>query len=521
MKIERTKNAARNIIFGSVLKIYQILIPFIMRTTILYLLGVQYLGLNSLFTSILQVLNLAELGVGSAMVYSMYEPITKDDTKTICALMKLYQFYYRVIGIVIAIIGLIMLPFIPKLISGNIPSEVNIYVLYLLNLGATIISYWLFAYKNCILNAYQRIDINSKISLCLSTVQYIVQLFVLIVLKNYYVYLCVTLCTQAVTNIVTAVIVTRMYPQYKPEGALEPEEVRAINRRIKDLFTSKIGGVIVNSADTIVISAFLGLTMLAVYQNYFYILNSIITVVAIIFHSCTAGIGNSIIVETREKNFKDLNKFTFIICWISGFCAAALLCLYQPFMEIWVGEQYKLAFSAVICLCIYYFVYEINQLLNTYKDAAGIWHEDRFRPLVTALSNLVMNLIMVQFIGIYGVILSTVLSTVFIGMPWLLYNLFTVLFEKKYLSSYLKNLARYVVTTVFACGITYLICSFIEVPKWGGLVIKGMICCMIPNVIYGITYRRLPEFEQSIQLVDKMTKGKIPLGKYILKKELA
>lgn len=511
MKIQRTKNATRNIIFGSILKVYQIVVPFAMRTAMLYLLGVQYLGLNSLFVSILQVLNLAELGVGSAMVYSMYKPIVEDDTETICSLMKLYRLYYRIIGLVIAVIGLILLPFIPNLISGKVPVDINVYVLYLLNLGTTVLSYWLFAYKNCLLDAHQRIDMSSKISLCMTTIQYLLQLLVLIFLKNYYIYLIVALFTQAMTNIVTSIVVSRMYPQYKPDGKLNHTEVKTINNRIRDLFTSRLGGVIVNSADTIVISAFLGLTMLAVYQNYFYILSSIIAFVSIIFNSCTAGIGNSIIVETKEKNFNDLKKFTFIISWIAGFCACCLLCLYQPFMNIWVGEKYELGFSAVICFCIYYFVYEINQLLNMYKDAAGIWHEDRFRPLVTALSNLAMNLIMVKFIGVYGVILSTVLSMLFVGMPWLLHNLFTVLFEKKYLSIYLKKLSVYIIITLINCSITYFLCNFIHLSKWPELIVKGCICCIIPNVVFFLAYRKMSEFAQSVQLAVKMTRGKLLL----------
>lgn len=513
MKIQRTKNATRNIVFGSVLKIYQIAVPFIMRTAMLYLLGVQYLGLNSLFTSILQVLNLAELGVGSAMVFSMYKPIIEDDTKTICALMKLYRLYYRIIGLVIALAGLLLLPFIPKLISGKVPEDIDIYILYLLNLGTTVLSYWLFAYKNCLLNAYQRVDMSSKISLCMTTIQYVLQLFVLIFFKNYYIYLIVSLFTQAMTNIVTSIVVSRMYPQYKPDGKLDHTEVKTINNRIRDLFTSRVGGVIVNSVDTIVISAFLGLTILAVYQNYFYILSSIIAFVSIIFNSCTAGIGNSIIVESQKKNFNDLKKFTFIISWIAGFCTSCLLCLYQPFMKIWVGEKYELGFNVVICFCIYYFVYEINQLLNMYKDAAGMWHEDRFRPLVTALSNLAMNLIMVQFIGVYGVILSTVLSMFLVGMPWLLHNLFTVLFERKYLSIYLSKLFLYVIIVMIACSITYFACSFVHLTKWPELIIKGIICCIIPNVVFFVAYRKMPEFTQSMQLVDNMTKGKLPFIK--------
>lgn len=508
-KIERTKNAIRNIIFGVVFKVYQLIVPFLMRTAMIYLMGVQYLGLNSLFASILQVLNLAELGVGSAMVYSMYKPIAEDNEFYICALMKMYRTYYRVIGLVIAIVGLTLTPLIPQLIKSDLPSELNIYTLYLLNLSVTVLSYWLFAYKNSLLQAHQRTDITSKVAMLTSTIQYALQILVLIAFKNYYAYVIVALATQALTNIITAVVATKMYPHYKPVGKLPKQTVKEINHRIRDLFTSKIGAVIVNSADTIVISAFLGLTVLAVYQNYFYILNSIIGFVAIIFGACTAGIGNSIIVETKEKNFNDLKKFTFIISWIAGFCTVCLLCLYQPFMEIWVGKDLKLEFSAVVCFCIYYFIYEINALLNTYKDAAGIWHEDRFRPLVTACSNLIMNLIMVQFWGIYGVILSTVLSTVFVGMPWLLHNLFTILFTKKELTAYLKRLVIYVLATFLCCIVTYEICQLIYLPKWQLLAIRGVICCIVPNIIYFLCYCKIPEFKQSIQLVDKITKGKI------------
>ena len=181
MKIERTKNATRNIIYGVILKIYQLLGPFILRTIFIYTLGVKYLGLNSLFNSILSVLNLAELGVGSALIFSMYKPIAENDTEKICALMNLYKLYYRIIGLVILVIGLILVPFIPNLISGSVPKDINIYVLYLMNLCATVLSYWMFAYKTCLFGAHQRNDIISKITMVSSTLQYIVQAILLIV----------------------------------------------------------------------------------------------------------------------------------------------------------------------------------------------------------------------------------------------------------------------------------------------------------------------------------------------------
>lgn len=518
MKIERTKNATRNIIFGTILKVYQILVPFLMRTAMIYFMGVEYLGLSSLFTSILQVLNLAELGVGSAMVFSMYKPIVDDDTSTICALMRLYRLYYRVIGCVIACVGLGLTPFIPNLIKSDLPTELNVYVLYLLNLGATVLSYWLFAYKNALFSAHQRTDMTSKITLGTNTFQYLTQLIIIIFIKDYYLYVLVTLFTQAMTNILTAVAATKMYPNYKPIGQLEKGMVRNINHRIRDLFTSKLGTVIISSADTVVISAFLGLTLLAVYQNYYYILTALTGIITIIFQACTAGIGNSLAVETEEKNYNDLKKFTFLIMWLVGVCMCCLLCLYQPFMEIWVGKELMLNYSAVICFCLYFFITEINQLLNTYKDAGGIWHEDRFRPLVTGLANITMNLITVQFWGIYGVILSTVLSMLFVGMPWLLHNLFTVLFRREWAKKYIIKLMYYTLIVGTSCVICYFVCSLLSFSSlWLTFFIRALVCFGISNILYLTIYHRTVEFKQCIRLVDKMTGYKLKLEKRLVR----
>ncbi|MEI3161835.1 MAG: polysaccharide biosynthesis protein [Lachnospirales bacterium] len=512
-KFERTKNATRNTIFGLILKVYQIFIPFFMRTAMIYCMGVEYLGLNSLFSSILQVLNLAELGVGSAMVYSMYKPIAEDNKKTVCALMNLYKLYYRIIGTVILVVGLIICPFIDMFIKSGVPADINVYVLYLMNLGATVLSYWLFAYKNCLLSAHQRVDITIKITLITNTILYLIQFFILFIVKNYYFYVAVIMLMQAITNIVTAFRVDKMYPNFRAKGKLSIEEIRDINSRVRDLFISKIGTVILNSVDTIVVSTFLGLATLVIYQNYYYIVGSIIGVIGVVFYSCNAGVGNSIVVETEEKNFNDFNKFTFIIIWVSGVCLACLLCLFQPFMEVWVGKKLMLNFMAVICFCAYFYIWEIHAVFYLYKDAAGIWNSDRFRTLITAIVNLIMNLVMVQFWGIYGVILSTVISMVFVGMPWLLHNLFKYVFNIKYLRGYLFKLFKYTINTIAVTFITYLICSFINGNLIYILVIRGVISVIFPNLLFYFLYRKNIEFREMIILFDNMTKGKIKLFK--------
>lgn len=511
MKIERTKNASRNILYGLILKLIQVFLPFLMRSVMTYFMGIKYLGLNSLFTSVLQVLNLAELGVGSAMVYSMYKPISEDDHVTICALMRLYRLYYRFIGLVVLIGGLVIIPVLPKLISGEVPPDINIYVIYLLNLSATVLSYWLFAYKNSLLNGHQRQDVASKVTTVTNLLQYALQFLVLCLFKSYYLYLIVILLSQIATNIITSIVVSRMYPSYHPEGKLDEQEVKQINQRIRDLFTSKIGSVVLNSADTIVISAFLGLTSLAIYQNYYFIITSVIGFVAIIFNACTAGIGNSLIVETKEKNFKDLSKFTFLISWIAGVCSCCFICMFQPFMELWMGKEHMLPFGAVICLTVYYYLYEINQLLITYKDAGGIWRQDRFRPLITSAVNLGMNLFLVQFWGIYGVILSTVIAFVSVGMPWLFHNLFTLLFDKQHFMPYFKNILFYFLISALACLISCALCFLIP---WNGiiqLILCLLISIVVSNVLFLLVYRKRIEFKEALQLADRMTKGKIKL----------
>lgn len=517
MKIERTKNATRGIAFGGIMKLYQMIVPFCMRTALIYFMGVQYLGLNSLFTSVLQVLNLAELGVGNAMVFSMYKPIAEDDHEKICALMGLYRTYYRIIGLIVGMVGLILTPFIPNLIKGDVPAELDIYVLYLLNLAVTVLTYWLFAYKNSLLLAHQRTDITSILTLVTNTLQYGIQLFVLIFTKNYYHYVIALLITQIINNLLTAYVVERMFPQYKPSGKMDETERKKINQRIKDLFTGKLGAVLINSGDTIVISAFLGLKELAVYQNYNFIMVSIIGFIEIIINSIMAGLGNSFVTDTKEKNYADLEKFTFMFMWLTGWCACCFLCLYQIFMKIWVGPDLMLGFSAVVLFSIYFIVYEINRLLTTYKDAAGLWHEDRFRPLITAIVNLTINLLLVRQLGIYGIKIATVSSMLFVGQPWLLFNMFTVVFEKKRAKGYILRLLSYVCITLFAGTVTYFVCELVALGDLAALVVKALICFVVPNVIFVISYYKNPQFRKSVAMVDKITKNKLHLEKMLFK----
>ena len=518
MKIERTKNASKNMVFGFLNRIQQTVLPFLMRTIMIVYMGEQYLGLNSLFTSILHILNLAELGVGHAMIYSMYKPIADDDESTICALMGLYRKYYRIIGLVIATVGLALTPAIPYLIKGSIPSELNIYVLYLLNLGVTVLTYWLFAYKNSLMQAHQRMDVISKITMITNVSQCVLQVVVLVVFRNYYLYMVIALLTQIATNIGTAIVANRMYPKYKPRGKLSVEKTKSINKKIRDLFTSKMGGAIIGPGDTVVISAFLGLSVLAIYQNYYFIMTAVIGIVEMILQSIMAGVGNSLVTETNKKNYDDFKKFTFLYLWMIGIGCCCFLSMYQPFIELWVGAERKLEDGMVICFASYFLIYTAYRLMNLYKDAAGLWHHDRWRPLITGICNVGLNLIWVQWWGVYGVILSTIVSILVVGMPWLLHNLFHSIFEKEKMWEYIGLVACFAALTVVSGGVTWWLCGFVTGNLWLVIIVRAAISVVVSNIVFLIALHRAKQFGPAVQMVDALTKNKLKLGKLFLRR---
>lgn len=493
MKIHRIKNTIMGTVWGSVQKIISIIFPFIIRTVFIKTLGVNYLGLNSLFASILQVLNLTELGISSALVFSMYKPIVEDDIDKICALMNLYKICYRIIGLVILGAGILLVPLIPYFIKGAIPPDINIYVLYFMNLGATVLSYWLFAYRNSLFNAHQRMDVISIITSIINLVTYVLQIVCLLNFHNYYLYLSVNILSQIMLNVVTAIVSKKFYPKYSAKGYVEREERKEIFKKVRDLFSAKIGGVINHSADSIVISSFLGIQILAVYQNYYYIVSTLLAFFMVFYNACDAGIANSLIVKNTDDNRKLLyyiNHFSFSVL---NFCFSALICLYQPFMEMWVGKQYLLDYSMVILFAVYLIAEVAPRTLVTFKDAGGIWRSDRFRPLIVATVNLIINIILVNIVGIKGVLISTIFSLLVVGYPWLIFNINHNLFYIN-IKQYLLRLLEYMIIICLCSVCTYQICKVINGQNLLLICfIRMVICCLVSNVLFYIFFRKTNE----------------------------
>ena len=498
MKLDRTKNATRNIVFDGALEMMNMLFPFAIRSVMLHYLGTEYLGLNGLFKSLLMFLNLAELGVGSAMVFSMYKPIAEDDTFTICALLRLYRTLYRIIGLAIAAVGLLLMPVLRNLIKGDLPAGMNLYILYLMNLGNTVMTYWLFAYKSSLLQAHQRRDVISKVSLAVRLTEYVLKILILVYTRNYYLYLSVQLLCQLAVNLLTAVCATKMYPRYVPEGKLSKEKTLDVFRRVRDLFTSKLSATVFDAADTLVISAFMGLTALALYQNYYFIITALRMMLIVVLNACMAGVGNKLVMESKEANYRDLEKISLLFLWVLGVSSSMLLCMYQPFIRVWMGEDNMLAVGLVFCFVVYYYSMGANKLINMFKDAAGIWRVDRWRPLTAALVNLGLNLATVQWLGLYGVLLSSVFSIVFIQIPWLFRNLFREVFPRQRMGKYVLLFCSVTTVSLISCGVSWFVCGLFTLDVWSTLFLNAVVSFLVPNLCCFAVYGRNPVFRESL-----------------------
>ena len=490
----RTKRSIKNVLTGIILKFVGLLFPFIIKTVIINELGVKYLGLNSLFSSILMVLSLSELGIGSALVFNMYKPIAKGETEKVCALLKAYRDVYRIIGIVIAVIGIALIPFLQMFVKGECPEDINIYTLYLIYLFNTVISYFLFAYKKSLWEASQLNGCNNVLETITTFFMYIMQIIVLVLFKNYYIYIIFLPLSTLMLNLLRSYFIDKNFPEYRCRGKLEKGFIKGLYSKVKALLGHKIGSTVITSADSIVISTILGLETLAIYSNYYQIINALIGVVTIFYTSITASIGNLLVNANIQEKLRNFNVLNFINNWIVGWFSICLLCLFQPFMRIWMGEELMFEFYIVVLLVIYFYSWLFRRIGLTYKDAAGMWEEDFWKPYIGVVVNLISNIVLCNYIGVAGAIISTIIIMLFIYFPWETRVIFKKIFKQSPKEYYFQML-KYAVATIIIGVITYFVCGFINGDTIISLIAKVFICGILPNIVYILIYHKTDEYQ--------------------------
>ena len=495
MKLDFVKNTKRNVIASFVNKAVAMLFPFLRKTLFMWVLGPGYLGLNGLLYSILGMLMLAELGFGTAIICYMYKPVADDDKKLLCAYLKFFRKVYRCVGSAIFVVGLCLLPFLRRLIHGDIPADVNLHLVFLLHLCNTSASYFLFAYRGSILGAYHRNDILNHIRTITSVVEFGTIALVLYYTHNYYHYVLVTILFTLLNNIMLVYATRHMFPDLVPEGELPHEEVKRVLNDVKAIFMHKIGAVVSNSFDNLVISSFLGLVAVAAFNNYHCISTAIAGIPSAICYSMLGGFGNKIHTESKEENFKLLMKVNRLIIFIVIWCTAMLLALYQPFMVIWTGGKEGLIrhFMTPLLLVIWFYEKQSRETLRMFKSAASIWQQDRWKAVVASVANLALNILFIKVFAdeykLDGVIFATLLTDVVIQMPWESYAVFCSFFgrqeAKKYWLAQVGYLVLAVIIAIFALNMVSL------VPWEGpvGFLIKGGVSAVASFAPLAVLFR--------------------------------
>ena len=497
MKLDFVKNTKRNIIAGAVSRVIAMLFPFLNRTLFLWLMGPKYLGLNGLFTSILGVLMLAELGFGTAVVCSMYKPIADDDRELVCAYLNFYRTVYRWIGTAIFFGGLCLLPFLRDLVHGHMPPDVDLHILYLLHLVNTSASYFLFAYRGAVISAHQRHDVLTNIRTMTSVVQYLTVFLILALTQNYYLYVITTVLFTVIQNLLIVRESNRLFPDILPRGTLPPERRRKVLSDVKAIFLHKVGAVISYSIDNILLSAFIGLDAVAAYGNYYYVYTTVAGIPAIIYSSMLGGFGNRIHTSSREDNFKLVMRACRLVGIIIIWCAAMMLALYQPFIKVWVGHKYTtlaLHFLTPALLVLYFYINQSRQVLLTFKAAAGLWKEDQWKPVVGGAVKLATGigfiLCLPSTYKLDGVILSSIISYLLIQIPWESRVVFSAFFDREQAKIYWRDQAVTALISLVPCAATLAAVHFIPLSGIVGLAADGIAAGMISSVLVMAIFRK-------------------------------
>lgn len=489
MELNRTANAKRNMVFGLLNRFISLAMPFINRTVFIYILGAEYLGLNSLFASILQMLSLAELGVGGVIVYHMYEPIARNDRAAICALLNLYRRIYRIIGTAILVVGLCLIPFLPQLIHGDMPDGVSLYVVYGLYLINTVISYWFFIYKASIPNAFQRADLVSNIATLVQIVQAVAQIAVVYFMQSYYAYLVVMPLATLLNNFLIAYVVGRYYPQFHCAGKVAPEIVRDIKIKVAGMMIHRVCGTTRNSLDSICLASFVGLVITGIYNNYYYVIASVTSFFAIFSTAVVAGVGNSIVLYDTEKNYQDMRRINFFYMLLAGWSSVFLLLLYQPFMQIWVGEDMMLPFGMAVLFMLYFYVLKMGDIRALFVDAAGLWWEQRWRAIAETIANLVLNIALGLYFGVWGIVIATLISLFCINFCWGSRIVFDCYFKNGKAGEYYRDHAIYFVVMSVVVSICYAIGSAFELNVYFAFAYRFIVAFIVPPVLFYLCYR--------------------------------
>ncbi len=508
METSRTKNSIRNSTVSLITQILTVVINFIVKTVFIHTLGSEYLGVNGLFSNIITMLSLADLGIGVAIPYSLYKPLAEHDTNKINIFMKFYAKVYNMIGIIVLTFGLLLTPFLSFLIK-DMPEISNLKFIYALFVIHSASSYF-FVYKRFLIESDQKGFITSMIVFIFSTILSVLQIIILLLTKNYILFLLSSIVIVILQNIYISHKAMQLYPFLKKKnvGKMKKEDIQDITKNVSSLLIYRVGNVVTNGTDNIIISKFIGLIVVGLYSNYLLIINSLNLVLTQIFNAITASIGNLVVTTNGKRSsniYEKLNLFNF---WLYALCGSCLLSLLNPFIELWIGKEYLLSFSVVFLLVLNFYITGMQAVTTAFRNAYGLFYKAKYRPLVMIAINIVVSIILVHFMGITGVVLGTITSRI-LTVAWLdpciVYRYGFRKQPKRYFIKYILFFLLFLGTSFIA----YLTVNLIPNGNFLWFILKAMICFLLTNGIFYLIFKDTDDFKYFYQKFYNLIGSKI------------
>lgn len=500
----RTENAGRNVISAFVNKMCILLLTFISRKIFIQYIGVEYLGINALFSNVLTLLSMADLGVGTAMNVSLYEPIAKNDTERLAALLGCFRKIYCAIAAVVTVIGIALVPVLKYIINVDVDLPyLNVY--YVIFVLKNAFSY-LFVYKSAIICADQKTYVVNRIEVWVNILKIVLQISAVAVFQKYIHYLLIEAVSVVINNIILSVIADKRYPFIRRDVKLNRNEKKKIYNDIYSVFLYKVSGSMLNGTDNILMSILVGTIYVGMYSNYYTITNNVEMFIGLLFTSLTASIGNLVVTAGTEKRYQVFKTMQMVSFWLCGFVVVCLLYLTQDFIQIWLGKDMLLDQLTLVAIVTNVFFSSCMRPVWTFREGTGMYREIRYVMLGASVLNLILSVILGRWMGISGIIFASSISriaTYFWYEPRILFRKFFKKKETEYYGDYMKNFVL-VFTSIAVCYIPIQFFSSVNIFSW---LAKGIICGMSVSIIYFLYYRKSEEFlllkEKVKQLINR------------------
>jgi len=513
MKKSRTTNTFYNFMTSIAGQLLNIILQFAVRTVFINTLGKSYLGINGLFSNILQMLSLAELGVGSAILFKLYDPLAKGNKKRITLLMKFYKKVYQIIGIVIVAIGLCLIPFLKYIVSDydklNILgiNAVLIYILYLLR---TVISYFFLAYKSGIVKVDQKEYRLNIISYLVNIISSVSQIIILYLFESFELYVAVLIFAVLLQNYLNARTAKKMYPYIddKYEDKISKEEMKSIFKDCGAIFLYKINTVVLKATDNIIISMFLGIDIVGMYSNYYILYTTIDGIFGKVFEAAKHSLGNLHVTKDYNHEYNIFKTINLIAVILGATAGIGIACVSNEFIESWIGKEWLLIQPFSILMGIEVYGLATRQYLSKFRSAMGLFQQAKYRPIFGIIINIIVSLLLVEKLGISGVLIGTIVadwSTIMWYDPYIIHkhglqNKFSI---KKY---YLKNILNVIIGLISGTGCYFLINNILTNMGWISVILHIIIICIIVPSAYLILYIKSDEMIEIKNILTRILK---------------